>query len=387
VGDTAEEQGLVGLWLRNPIFAAAGREACEELARRFPAQTHPAATLLVTEGSPPCLLVLLSGVARVLHRTADGRDATVRLARAPMIFGDAPLLHRAPFLEDVAAVDEVQVATLPPEVCEELLAAHPAAARQHLLHLAAAACVSARNELQVFASVEQRMANLIMAYADLFGQRRGDAIVIERQLSHQQLAGSVGAARRTVALVLSSWQRAGTLGRHGASLVLLQPERLEELAAPLAGSLVYRLGMRVDRIYQPDQLPAAELEIVSGPARLRGTVLRFEGELLVGRHEPCQLRLPDELVSETHCRVFRGSTGRRFWVQDLDSLNGTMLNGKPVRRAVLCADDLLQVGGTTLRFHFVRRPPSSELAPARPAGETGEWSAPAAAPSSSSEVA
>ena len=78
---------------------------------------------------------------------------------------------------------------------------------------------------------------------------------------------------------------------------------------------------------------------------------------MIGRAQSCQLCLPCELVSDRHCRVFRGATGSRFWIEDLDSESGTWVNGKRVRRAVLREDDLIAVGSIQLR---VRLRPGTE---------------------------
>ena len=62
------------------------------------------------------------------------------------------------------------------------------------------------------------------------------------------------------------------------------------------------------------------------------------------------LRLADAQVSSAHCRIFRGSTGQRFWVADLGSDRGTWLNGRRIRRAVLRNGDRLEVGRVGLTF-------------------------------------
>jgi len=50
---------------------------------------------------------------------------------------------------------------------------------------------------------------------------------------------------------------------------------------------------------------------------------------VVGRHHGCDRRIHSPLVSRRHCRF--SLRDDRVWVEDLGSLNGTFLNGKPVR--------------------------------------------------------
>ena len=71
-----------------------------------------------------------------------------------------------------------------------------------------------------------------------------------------------------------------------------------------------------------------------------------QAELIVGRHPDCDLVLVEPTVSRCHARlVFRDGT----WIlHDLESKNGTLLNGRLVRRCALAPGDLLDVGGLRL---------------------------------------
>lgn len=72
-----------------------------------------------------------------------------------------------------------------------------------------------------------------------------------------------------------------------------------------------------------------------------------EHELLVGRDRSSDVVLTDPAVSRTHARVvFRGSS---WIVQDLESTNGTFLNGARVGRSELRPGDRLVLGCEVLR--------------------------------------
>ena len=65
-------------------------------------------------------------------------------------------------------------------------------------------------------------------------------------------------------------------------------------------------------------------------------------ELLVGRHPDCDVVLADPSVSRHHARlVYRGS---RWIIQDLQSTNGTILNGNQIGRSELQPGDRLLLG-------------------------------------------
>src|SRR5262249_1165806 len=65
-----------------------------------------------------------------------------------------------------------------------------------------------------------------------------------------------------------------------------------------------------------------------------------------------QLQIEDDGISRKHVRIFLGPDGR-YWLEDLQSTNGTYLNGVRTRTAGLEEGDQIQIGSpTALRFSF-----------------------------------
>jgi hypothetical protein len=91
-----------------------------------------------------------------------------------------------------------------------------------------------------------------------------------------------------------------------------------------------------------------ELQVLSGS--LRWKTIPVKGErFLIGRKDSCHLAIKDGWASREHTLIIEPKTGE-FRVQDLDSENGTYLNGERIRDAVLKHGDVLRVGRTELRF-------------------------------------
>jgi hypothetical protein len=62
-----------------------------------------------------------------------------------------------------------------------------------------------------------------------------------------------------------------------------------------------------------------------------------EDEIIIGRGGECDLVLPERQVSREHIRVFR--SGASYYLEDLDSKNGTWVNGKQVKNATVPLHD------------------------------------------------
>ena len=85
----------------------------------------------------------------------------------------------------------------------------------------------------------------------------------------------------------------------------------------------------------------------------------------IGRDAERAVCLPDLSVSRLHAQVVRQRTG--YYVQDLQSRNGTWLNGQPLGApAVLSAGDVLRVGEIELRCEAVTMPIPTAPPPAHP---------------------
>ena len=64
---------------------------------------------------------------------------------------------------------------------------------------------------------------------------------------------------------------------------------------------------------------------------------------LIGRGEACDLILPDLLVSREHARLMLGPDGPLL--EDLNSINGTFVNGRRIGRIRLRDGDVIRLGG------------------------------------------
>lgn len=107
------------------------------------------------------------------------------------------------------------------------------------------------------------------------------------------------------------------------------------------------------------------LHVVSGPDA-GGVHLLHGGRAGVGRAEDADIALDDPDVSRAHCAVTVGADGRVL-VADLDSTNGTTVDGEPVGREPvrLAPGALLRIGESGLRL-------ADEPPPAVPASADGE---------------
>ena len=75
-----------------------------------------------------------------------------------------------------------------------------------------------------------------------------------------------------------------------------------------------------------------------------------DGDTLIGREEACGIHLNDQQVSRRHARLSVSDVG--CTIQDLDSRNGVVVNGKKTRIAKLLDGDFIQIGTSKMRLRI-----------------------------------
>jgi pSer/pThr/pTyr-binding forkhead associated (FHA) protein len=109
------------------------------------------------------------------------------------------------------------------------------------------------------------------------------------------------------------------------------------------------------RIVNPQSAPRGRapnawlLVVHSQDAAQRGQ--RFpvaEEDVTIGREKDNTIVVPSESASRRHARVF--ASGGSHVLVDLESTNGTLLNGKTVAEQTLRNGDVIRVGSTVLRY-------------------------------------
>src|SRR4051794_20062656 len=82
----------------------------------------------------------------------------------------------------------------------------------------------------------------------------------------------------------------------------------------------------------------------------KGRVVQVTGDdFVIGREDSADLQVLDPRASRRHASL-KVLPGGNAELHDLDSSNGTLLNGAPVKSAVLSGDEKLRIGDTDLSF-------------------------------------
>lgn len=71
-------------------------------------------------------------------------------------------------------------------------------------------------------------------------------------------------------------------------------------------------------------------------------------QIVIGRSRDVDLRIDDKYISAIHARIM--GVHDSYYIEDLDSRNGTRVNGEPISRSRLANQDVITLGQTSMRF-------------------------------------
>lgn len=123
----------------------------------------------------------------------------------------------------------------------------------------------------------------------------------------------------------------------------------EDLAAVSGGEPAAAPRKRFGRKEQQTETPLpSKLEVTSG--RAEGTWAPLPGDgtaILIGRSADASIDINDDYASSRHARVY--SQDGEWIVEDLDSTNGTYVNGQQIQApTIIGLEDTIRIGRTQL---------------------------------------
>ena len=92
------------------------------------------------------------------------------------------------------------------------------------------------------------------------------------------------------------------------------------------------------------------IDVDKGPRGIRGIHVDMLGPVLVGRSPSAAICINEPFVSASHARF--SLQGPALVVEDLNSLNGTLVNGRPVGDPVMLREgDEVQIGDVVMKVN------------------------------------
>jgi CRP/FNR family transcriptional regulator, cyclic AMP receptor protein len=220
---------------RVPIFAKLSDNALERVARSCAWRQHESGEEILSFQDPSTdILFLLSGKARVVIHSAEGKAVVFGDLQAGAIFGEIAAIDRRPRSASVEALEPCTIASLSAENFERLILEEPTVALATLHRLAAN--VRGLSE-RVFEFSTLLVQNRVHAeLLRLAGEGSGhDEVVLSPAPLLSDIADRISTHREAVSRELSRLAATGLLRREGGDLIITSVSKLAKLVHEAKG--------------------------------------------------------------------------------------------------------------------------------------------------------
>ncbi len=218
------------LWFlkRCELFEQLTPEQAEPLERRATMRGFRKGELIYVPGDPGrSVLVVAQGRVKIKSITTDGKESILAFIDEGELFGELGLFDGGPREEFAEATLPTEILALDREDLLKVLDQRPdLVLRITKLMGLRRRRIEMRLRNLLFRTNRQRVAGLLLELLDAHGERNGQGWAIQIPLSHQELAGLIGATRETVTLTLGQLQLDGLIKVKRRNITILDRDRL-----------------------------------------------------------------------------------------------------------------------------------------------------------------
>lgn len=168
-----------------------------------------------------------AGRVRSFYAGPSGKEITLAYWTPGHFIGGPEVFGGGTHMWSGVAVEKTRLAYLPGHAIRTLVRTTPTFAECLIEGLVAKGkCYSALVQMLGTRSVTERLAQVLLILAEIDRKPSTKRLVVERRITHDQLAGIVGSTRQWVTSTLARFQRAGHIVVERNAIVIVAPEGL-----------------------------------------------------------------------------------------------------------------------------------------------------------------
>ena len=215
---------------RAPLFTALDEAAAVSLRASMDSVKIAKGSILFKEGDDgEHLYVIIDGKLKLGTSSGDGRENLLSILGPGEMFGELSLFDPGPRTSTATAVTDAKLLSLSHEKVIPWLKQNPEVSLQLLTRLSQR--LRRTNEAVgdlVFSDVPGRVAKALIDLGDRFGKTTPEGLLVNHDLTQEELAQLVGASRETVNKALADFAGRGWLRLDGRSVLIADVDRLSK---------------------------------------------------------------------------------------------------------------------------------------------------------------
>jgi len=177
------------------------------------------------------LYCIYSGRVKLSKSSSSGRQQIVRISKPGDLLGYRSVLAEEPYHATAEALEDCIICCIDMNAFFQVLSKDPTLTRK-LLKKIAGELGRAENLATSIAhlSVRERMAELLLMLKESYGRETEKGILIELQLSREEMAEMIGATQETAIRLLSEFKKDGYISVKDREITILNTDALIETA-------------------------------------------------------------------------------------------------------------------------------------------------------------
>jgi CRP-like cAMP-binding protein len=187
--------------------------------------------MVFSQGEPhDGIFIIERGQVRVYYTAPSGREVTLAYWTPGHFIGGPEIRGGGVHIWSGVAIEDCAITELPSAALQKLLAQMPDFALALIDGLIAKGkCYSSMAQMLGTRSVIERLAQYLLNLSELYGCTEGRAIIINRKVTHDQIAAMVGSTRQWVTMMLKRFQAKGILAIDGNVMRIKRVDLLEKI--------------------------------------------------------------------------------------------------------------------------------------------------------------
>ncbi|WP_291711107.1 Crp/Fnr family transcriptional regulator [Bradyrhizobium sp.] len=191
----------------------------------------PSAKMVFSQGERhDGIFIITRGQVRVYYTAPSGREITLAYWTPGHFIGGPEISGGGVHMWSGIAVEDSEITALGGATLQKLLVEVPALALALIEGLVAKGkCYSSMAQILGTRSVIERLAQYLLNLAELYGVADGDTLVINRKVTHDQIAAMVGSTRQWVTMMLKRFQTKRIIAIEGSTIRIKRVDLLEKI--------------------------------------------------------------------------------------------------------------------------------------------------------------
>ncbi|MGV7218243.1 Crp/Fnr family transcriptional regulator [Bradyrhizobium sp. UFLA05-112] len=176
------------------------------------------------------IFIIRRGQVRVYYTAPSGREITLAYWTPGHFIGGPEISGGGIHMWSGIAIETCEITVLSGAALAKLLTDMPTFALALIDGLIAKGkCYSSMAQMLGTRSVIERLAQLLLNLSELHGNPDGDTIVIDRKITHDQIAAMVGSTRQWVTMMLKRFQNRRIIAIDGSVIRIKRIDLLEKI--------------------------------------------------------------------------------------------------------------------------------------------------------------